>query len=341
MQASKEVTPILWSKVKSSHDERANNVSHHVVIFQFSHHVVSYLVGTGQHHNHHQGHDNTRLGVNRNTQDTSSSENKTAGGVAAQALGSCMCDDDDIDAAENVDNVADDDIASQSAHVPVPCCSHQPEKQLESIHKMVDEIESCEAQNRPWTGEKVRDDMVDENAPIPDTELHNTASDDTDSSSVNRNESHKLMQMSFSTALAIALHNFPEGLATFVASLDDPRVGAVLGVAIAIHNIPEGLCVSLPLYYATGKRWKSFMWGALSGFTELLAAILGYAVFSNQFSQTLYGVLFGMVAGMMIIISLRELLPTAHRYDPEDTVVTYSFISGMAIIAVSLILFLF
>jgi ZIP family zinc transporter len=138
--------------------------------------------------------------------------------------------------------------------------------------------------------------------------------------------------------LAIGLHNFPEGLATFVASLDDPHVGGVLAIAIALHNIPEGLCVAMPIYYATGNRWKAFAWAALSGFSEILGAFLGWAILANSFSDTLYAVLFGVVAGMMVIISVRELLPTAHRYDPDDTVVTYSFIVGMAIMSLSLVL---
>lgn len=152
-------------------------------------------------------------------------------------------------------------------------------------------------------------------------------------------EQRKLVKMGLSTAVAIALHNFPEGLATFVAALDDPNVGAVLAVAIGIHNIPEGLCVALPIYYATGNRWKAFMWGCLSGLSEPVAALLGWAVLARAMSDKAYAVLFGLVSGMMVIISLKELIPTAHRYDPEDSVVTYSLIAGMAIISLSLVLF--
>ena len=149
----------------------------------------------------------------------------------------------------------------------------------------------------------------------------------------------KLVNMGLSTAFAIALHNFPEGLATFVAALTDPGVGVVLAVAIGIHNIPEGLCVSLPIYYATGNRCKGFMWGCLSGISEPIAALLGWAVLAQAVSQTVYATLFGLVSGMMVMISFKELIPTAHRYDPEDTVVTYSVVIGMAIMAVSLVLF--
>ncbi len=124
-----------------------------------------------------------------------------------------------------------------------------------------------------------------------------------------------------------------------MADVNDQRVGGVLEMAIAINNITEGLCVAMPIYYATGNRWKAFGWAALSGASELLGALLGWAVLANSFSDDMYAVLFGLVAGMMVIISVRELLPTAHRYDPEDTVVTNSFMVGMAIMALSLVLF--
>lgn len=137
-----------------------------------------------------------------------------------------------------------------------------------------------------------------------------------------------------------SLHNFPEGLATFLSTLADPSVGIVLAIAIAIHNIPEGICVAMPVYYATGSRWKAFGWAVLSGLSEPFAALLGWVVLASVFSDALYATLFGVVAGMMVIISTRELMPTAHRYDPEDSVVTYSFMVGMAIMALSLVLFL-
>lgn len=152
-------------------------------------------------------------------------------------------------------------------------------------------------------------------------------------------ESKKLVRMGINTALAIGIHNFPEGLATFVAALDDPGVGAVLAIAIGIHNIPEGLCVALPIYYATGNRQKAFMWACISGISEPIGALLGWAVLANSMSDNVYAILFGLVGGMMVVISTKELLPTAHRYDPEDTVVTYSMIAGMIIMALSLVLF--
>jgi ZIP family zinc transporter len=149
----------------------------------------------------------------------------------------------------------------------------------------------------------------------------------------------RLVKMGLNTALAISVHNFPEGLATFVAAVQEPRVGALLAIAIAIHNIPEGLCIALPIYYATGSRWKGFCWALLSGLTQPFAALVGWAALATAMSDEVYGILFGITTGLMVIISVRELIPTAHRYDPLDTVTTYSFIAGMVIMALSLVLF--
>lgn len=150
-----------------------------------------------------------------------------------------------------------------------------------------------------------------------------------------------LKRMGLFTALAIAIHNFPEGLATFVATLDDPTVGIALAVAIAIHNIPEGLCVSMPIYFATGNRHVAFGWGLLSGMSEILAAALAWAVLANTMDANAYGILFGLVAGMMVAICMYELLPTARKYDPDDHFVTHSVIAGMLLMSISLVIFQF
>lgn len=96
----------------------------------------------------------------------------------------------------------------------------------------------------------------------------------------------------------------------------------------------------MPVYYATGNKWRAFWWAVLSGISEPIAAVFGYLILASSFSDSMYAVLFGIVAGMMVIISVRELLPTAHRYDPDDSVVTFCFIGGMGIMALSLVLFL-
>eukprot|EP00633_Aureoumbra_lagunensis_P002021 CAMPEP_0197289140 /NCGR_PEP_ID=MMETSP0890-20130614/6344_1 /TAXON_ID=44058 ORGANISM="Aureoumbra lagunensis, Strain CCMP1510" /NCGR_SAMPLE_ID=MMETSP0890 /ASSEMBLY_ACC=CAM_ASM_000533 /LENGTH=312 /DNA_ID=CAMNT_0042760323 /DNA_START=150 /DNA_END=1088 /DNA_ORIENTATION=+ len=151
----------------------------------------------------------------------------------------------------------------------------------------------------------------------------------------------ELKRMGVMTAIAIGLHNFPEGLATFVATIAEPTVGIALSIAIAIHNIPEGLCVAMPIYFACGDRWRAFRWAILSGISEPIGALLGWIVLAHAFNQVIYGIIFGAVAGMMVMIVLHELLPTAHKYDPNDQVVTKGFCAGMAIMAASLILFVY
>jgi len=141
------------------------------------------------------------------------------------------------------------------------------------------------------------------------------------------------------TGLAIAIHNFPEGLATFVAAMADPSLGAAIAVAIAIHNVPEGVCVAMPIYYATGSRTRAFLWATLSGVSEPVGALFGWAVLGGDVSNMAYGSMFGIVAGMMVYISLGELLPSAYRYEKNPLVVTGSMVSGMVIMALSLLAF--
>lgn len=150
----------------------------------------------------------------------------------------------------------------------------------------------------------------------------------------------ELQKMGVMTGIAIALHNFPEGLATFVATLADEKLGIAIALAIAMHNIPEGVCVAFPVYYATGSRWKGFMWSFLSGVTEPIGGLLGYLVlYGNAMSDLAYGVLFGIVGGMMVYISLKELIPMALKYDPKDRVTMNCCFVGMAVMALSLVLF--
>lgn len=148
----------------------------------------------------------------------------------------------------------------------------------------------------------------------------------------------KLMRMGMFTALAIAIHNFPEGLATFTAALTDPGLGIAIAVAIAIHNIPEGIAVSIPVYYATGSRKKAFWLSFLSGLAEPVGALVGYLILMPFLSPVVFGVLFAGVAGIMVFISLDELLPAAEEYG-EHHFSIYGLIAGMAVMAISLLLF--
>ena len=149
----------------------------------------------------------------------------------------------------------------------------------------------------------------------------------------------KLMRMGLFTALAIAIHNFPEGLATFTAALTDPALGIAIAVAIAIHNIPEGIAVSIPVYYATGSRKKAFWLSFLSGLAEPVGAAIGFLILMPFLNPVVFGVLFAGVAGIMVFISLDELLPAAEEYG-EHHLSIYGLIAGMAVMALSLLLFL-
>lgn len=149
----------------------------------------------------------------------------------------------------------------------------------------------------------------------------------------------KLRRTGILSAISLAGHNFPEGAATFVGALADPAVGATLAIAIAIHNIPEGICVATTLYWSTGSRWKAFMWAVLSGMAEPVGAAIVWLALQGTLSPLAYAVIFGLVAGMMIYICVKELLPTARRYDPDDTVTSASVFAGMIVMAISLVLF--
>lgn len=153
------------------------------------------------------------------------------------------------------------------------------------------------------------------------------------------NRNRRLMNTGLVSALAIAFHNFPEGLATFAAALQEPTLGISIAVAIAIHNIPEGIAVSVPVYYATGSKKKAFWYSFLSGVAEPVGALVGYFIFRQFFSDTVFGLLFACVAGIMVFISLDELLPSAEKYGKHHLMI-YGMISGMVVMALSLLLFL-
>lgn len=149
----------------------------------------------------------------------------------------------------------------------------------------------------------------------------------------------KLMRMGVFTALAIAVHNFPEGLATFVSALQDPSIAIPIVAAIAIHNIPEGIAVSVPIYQATGSRKKAFLYSFLSGLAEPVGALIGWLILMPVMNDVVFGIIFAGVAGIMVFISVDELLPAAREYG-EHHISIYGLIAGMMVMAVSLLLFM-
>lgn len=149
----------------------------------------------------------------------------------------------------------------------------------------------------------------------------------------------KLLRMGLFTAIAVAIHNFPEGLATFISALQEPSIAIPVAVAIAIHNIPEGIAVSVPVYYATGNRKKAFIYSFLSGLSEPVGALFGYLILMPFLNNIVFGVIFAGVAGIMVFISIDELLPSAQKYG-EHHLSIYGMVAGMIVMAISLLLFI-
>lgn len=157
--------------------------------------------------------------------------------------------------------------------------------------------------------------------------------------SIHKRNKGKLLRTGVFTALAIAIHNFPEGIATFAGALQDPSLGIPIAVAIAIHNIPEGLAVSVPIYYATENKKKAFWYSFLSGLAEPFGALVGYFLLLQFFTDAIMGLVFGAIAGIMVFISLDQLLPAAEKYGAHHISI-YGLLAGMVVMAVSLLMFL-
>jgi ZIP family zinc transporter len=149
----------------------------------------------------------------------------------------------------------------------------------------------------------------------------------------------KLLRTGLFTALAITIHNFPEGIATFASAVKDPKLGLMIAAAIAIHNIPEGIAVSVPVHAATGSKKRAFWLSFLSGLSEPVGALIGFLFLRTFFTDTVFGILFAAVAGIMVFISLDELLPASREYG-EAHLSIYGVIAGMAVMAISLLLFI-
>lgn len=145
----------------------------------------------------------------------------------------------------------------------------------------------------------------------------------------------RLLRNGFLFALAVGIHNFPEGMAVFMSTLSSPATGLSIALAIAIHNIPEGITVSVPIYQATGSRKKAFIYSLLSGLAEPLGALCAYCFLMPFLSEVLLTVTFAVVAGIMVFLSFDELLPLAEEYG-EHHLCIYGLISGMLIMALTL-----
>ena len=157
-----------------------------------------------------------------------------------------------------------------------------------------------------------------------------------DEHSKEQHSSLALKRTGLFTAVAIGIHNFPEGFSTFIAALNNLNIGIPIAFAIAIHNIPEGMSVSLPIYHATGDRKKAFWYATLSGFTEPLGALLGFFIFFPILGESALAIIFAIVAGIMIYISFDELLPASRVYGNSHIAIV-GITLGMLVMALSLI----
>ena len=184
--------------------------------------------------------------------------------------------------------------------------------------------------------DKVIPEDINPHEPKSNNQLQELKSDT--KSSLLRNS--KLRRTGIFTAIAIAIHNFPEGFATFVSALENPTIGITIAFAIALHNIPEGMAVSLPIYHATGEKRKAFWYATISGLAEPLGAIFGFLFLLPFMGESTLGIIFGIVAGIMVYISFDELLPASRVYgNAHTTIVGISL--GMFVMAISLVLFKF
>ena len=150
----------------------------------------------------------------------------------------------------------------------------------------------------------------------------------------------QLLRTGLLTLFAISAHNLPEGLSTFFATMESLELGVPLAVAIAIHNVPEGVAIALPIYFATGRKDYAFCASLISGLAEPLGAALGYFILAPYMNNTIYGIVFGLISGVMVYLALDELLPTAKRFSQGHETV-YGLVSGMTALATSLVIFKF
>ena len=148
-------------------------------------------------------------------------------------------------------------------------------------------------------------------------------------------ENSHLTKLGLMSAIAIAIHNIPEGLALFTAGLKDITLAYPIAAAVIIHNVPLSIAISVPLYYSTGSKKKAFLYTLLVGLCQPIGAILGYVLLSNFFNDLVFGILFSVVAGIMVFVSLDELLPASQK-DEDHHLSVYGAIAGMIVMAISL-----
>lgn len=152
----------------------------------------------------------------------------------------------------------------------------------------------------------------------------------------NNDHDGKLLRAGLFTAITLSIHNLPEGFAVFMSALKEPALAIPMTIAVAAHNIPVGIAIAMPIYFATRSKGKAFLYAFLTGLTELIGAVLGYLVFAPYLSETLFGIVFALSAGIMIFLSFDELLPSSREYG-EHHLSLYGLFAGMAVMAITLV----
>lgn len=125
----------------------------------------------------------------------------------------------------------------------------------------------------------------------------------------------ELYKVGIVSMIAIIIHNIPEGIATFIATTNDTTLGLKLTLAIALHNIPEGITIAIPIYYSTNSKKKAFLYSLVSGFSEPFGAIITYIFLKEYITIKILGILFSIIAGIMLYISFYELLSSTKKYN--------------------------
>jgi len=174
---------------------------------------------------------------------------------------------------------------------------------------------------------------------IPHDETHTDMLDAADEHTLNTiKDKHDLKRTGISSTIAIAIHNFPEGLITFMAALYDPAMGIAIAIAIIIHNIPEGIAMAAPIYHSTGSKVKALLVSVSAGLTEPLGALVAWLLLRNVFEsfEGAFGIIFAVVGGIMVFVAIHQLLPTAQKYGKHSLVIRW-LVAGMAVMAISLV----
>ena len=147
----------------------------------------------------------------------------------------------------------------------------------------------------------------------------------------------KLYKLGIITMIVIILHNIPEGIATYITSTNNIKLGLTLTIAIALHNIPEGISISIPIYYSTNSKFKSFIYTVISGISEPLGAVIAYIFLSKYINDNILGIIYSCIGGMMINIAINELYKESISYNKKNTIIY--FIIGSFIMILNHIIF--